>query len=125
MLDLGNALRDADGEVRKAAADAIGLLQDQCTRALPSLTERIKDQDVDVRRSAAVAFARLGKHAAPALVSLKEFLNDANAGVRQYAHLAYSRVAAALGDDLEHVLETGKKYAFLSRYKFASDASAR
>jgi len=75
------ALKDADVEVRRAAANSLSNLQDP--RAVPGLIEALRDNDAEVRACAARALGNLeDKRAVPGLVAL---LKDANKEVRQSA----------------------------------------
>ena len=75
------ALKDADVDVRRAAANSLSNLDDP--RAVPGLIEALRDSDAEVRASAAHGLGSLGdKRAVPGLVAL---LKDASKDVRQAA----------------------------------------
>jgi HEAT repeat protein/beta-lactamase regulating signal transducer with metallopeptidase domain len=98
------ALRDADAEVRRAAATSLGQIED--TRAVPGLITALRDQDAEVRQQAAWALAQLeDKRATEPLVGA---LKDSNVDVRRKAAWALGQLedqsaspalAAALRDD--------------------------
>jgi HEAT repeat protein/beta-lactamase regulating signal transducer with metallopeptidase domain len=72
------ALKDADVEVRRAAANSLSNLEDP--RAVPGLIEALKDSDAEVRACAARGLGSLeDKRAVPGLVAL---LKDGNKEVR-------------------------------------------
>jgi HEAT repeat protein len=75
-------LKDSDGDVRKAAADALGGSLN-VTEAIPQLMELLKDSDRGVRCSAAKTIGDL--KATEAIPQLVELLKDNDAGVRCYA----------------------------------------
>ena len=72
------ALRDSDAEVRRAAANSLGQLEDK--RAVPGLISALRDDDAQVRREAAWALGELNDKRA--LEGLVASLKDADAEVR-------------------------------------------
>jgi HEAT repeat protein len=95
---LGEVLRDAESpaEVRKAAADSLGLLGKGAEDAVPALAEALNDtKNVEVRRSAAVALAQIGSPAVKALPELRQATRDEDKFVRSHA----THVLAGLGKD--------------------------
>ena len=90
------ALRDAEEDVRRAAAEALGEIGDAA--AVPGLLAALRDADADVRREAAWALGRIGD--AAAVPGLLAALRDADADVRWAAAAALGRIgdaAAVLG----------------------------
>ena len=90
---LSESLNDngTPAEVRKAAAEALGVLGPDARAAAVHLGAALKDKNLDVRRAAAVALDRLGKEAKPAFAAMKEALRDEDRAVR-------SQVIHALGN---------------------------
>ena len=98
------ALRDSDVEVRRAAANSLGQIEDK--RAVPGLITALHDADAEVRQQAAWALAQLEDKRAtePLMAALK----DSNAEVRRKSAWALGQLeeqsaapalAAALRDD--------------------------
>lgn len=98
------ALRDADAEVRRAAANSLGQIEDK--RAVPGLITALRDEDAEVRQQAAWALAQLEDKRAtePLMAALK----DSNIEVRRKSAWALGQLedqtagpalAAALRDD--------------------------
>ena len=97
------ALKDADVEVRRAAANSLSNLDDP--RAVPALIDALRDSDSEVRCSSARGLGSLeDKRAVPGLVAL---LKDSNKDVRQSALSALhsmpqdvpdEAILAAIGD---------------------------
>jgi HEAT repeat protein len=54
-------LRDRDGEIRQAAAEACGKIGPEAKTAIPALTELLKDKDGQVRQAATDALEKLKK----------------------------------------------------------------
>ena len=65
----------ADGEVRRAAAEAFGHLGEHATPCAPEFAGWLLDYDVDVRTAVVEALRRLGKNAASAEARLRELLD--------------------------------------------------
>jgi HEAT repeat protein len=89
---LTNALQDADGGVREAAAQAVGQLG---PGALPSLVQMLGHPDKYVRRNAVWALGKLGPAAQPAVADLAAALKDADPRTAAGAAQALGNV----GDD--------------------------
>jgi HEAT repeat protein/beta-lactamase regulating signal transducer with metallopeptidase domain len=90
------ALKDADVEVRRAAAHSLSNLDDP--RAVPGLIEALKDTDAEVRAAAAQGLGSLeDKRAVPGLVAL---LKDGNKEVRRSALSALHSMPADVPDDV-------------------------
>jgi HEAT repeats len=89
---LGEALRDADSEVRRLAADAHERFG---ATAVPALVAALKDTDAGVRCRAAEALGRIGPAAAEAAPALVAALKDTDAGVRCRAAEALGRIGPA------------------------------
>jgi HEAT repeat protein/beta-lactamase regulating signal transducer with metallopeptidase domain len=86
VLALIGRLRDENAEVRRAAADALGKLED--ARAVPALIAALGDRESEVRAAAAGA---LGNFEDPrALSGLSALLSDADRDVRKHALEALS-----------------------------------
>ncbi|MEP6574690.1 MAG: M56 family metallopeptidase, partial [Gemmatimonadota bacterium] len=81
------ALRDPEVNVRRAAAQSLGNLEDP--RAVPGLIEALHDSDIEVKKDAAEALGNLGDRRA--VDGLSATLKDASAEVREAA-------ASALGE---------------------------
>ena len=105
------ALRDSDAEVRRAAANSLGQLEDK--RAVPGLISALRDDDAQVRREAAWALGELGDKRA--LDGLATALKDPDAEVRHKAAWALGELndesaapalAAALRDSDVDVRKT-------------------
>lgn len=89
------ALKDADVDVRRAAANSLSNLQDP--RAVPALVEALRDSDAEVRAAAARALGSLeDTRAVPGLVAL---LKDANKDVRQSALQALHSMPEGVPDE--------------------------
>jgi len=98
------ALRDSDVEVRRAAANSLGQIEDK--RAVPGLITALHDADAEVRQQAAWALAQLeDKRATEPLIAA---LKDSNTEVRRKSAWALGQLedqtagpalAAALRDD--------------------------
>ena len=105
------ALRDADAQVRRAAANSLGQLEDK--RAVPGLIAALRDTDADVRQQAAWALGQLEDKRATE--PLSAMLKDASTEVRLKAAWALGQLedpsaapalAAALRDSDADVRET-------------------
>lgn len=89
------ALKDADVEVRRAAANSLSNLDDP--RAVPALIDALRDSDSEVRCSSARGLGGLeDKRAVPGLVAL---LKDSNKDVRQSALSALHSMPENVPDD--------------------------
>ncbi len=89
---LANCLREADEEVRKAAAEALGRIGDP--RAIEPLAQALKDSDADVREASAKALGRLGNR--QAVGPLTETLPDHDKEVRKAASLALEGIGESV-----------------------------
>ena len=85
---LTDALQDANAEVRKAAARALGELRDQ--RAVAPLLKTLADEDAEVRESAAQALGEIRDTTATS--ALIQAVKDPNPGVRKSAILALANM---------------------------------
>ncbi len=85
------ALSDDDHRTRRAAAEALGRIEEFGTglRAIPALCETLRDRKVDVRRAAAEVLVKFGQ---PAVDPLIFSLNDDDAAARQVAAWALGRI---------------------------------
>ena len=108
---LVTALRDSDAEVRRAAANSLGQLEDK--RAVPGLIAALRDDDGEVRQQAAWALGQLEDRRATE--PLAAALRDSNIEVRRKAawglgqledQSAAPALAAALRDDDAEVRKT-------------------
>jgi HEAT repeat protein len=69
--------KDADPDVRKAAARALGNIQPDAADTVPLLTKTVKgDKVLNVRIAATVALGQYGAEARPALPTLREFAGE-------------------------------------------------
>jgi HEAT repeat protein len=99
------ALRDADADVRRSAAEALGGLKADTPAVVSGLLEALRDADADVRRSAAEALGEL-KAGTPAVVSgLLEALRDTDADVRRSAARALGELKAGTPAVVSGLLE--------------------
>ncbi|VTU00108.1 pbs lyase heat domain protein repeat-containing protein : Uncharacterized protein OS=Lyngbya sp. (strain PCC 8106) GN=L8106_11777 PE=4 SV=1: HEAT_2 [Gemmataceae bacterium] len=62
---LAEALKDAEGDVRRSAAIGLGSFAEQAREAIPSLKALRKDHDARVRDAAGKALARIDPGTAP------------------------------------------------------------
>jgi beta-lactamase regulating signal transducer with metallopeptidase domain len=85
---LVTALRDSDAEVRRAAANSLGQLDDK--RAVPALLAALKDADAEVRQQSAWALGQLEDHRA--VSGLAAALTDGNVDVRRKAAWALGQL---------------------------------
>ena len=79
-FSLGNAYRDAGRD--KDAVEALGLVCQSSSTAVPTLIEALADEHAPVRRSATFSLTRLGPHAEDAISALELVLDDENRYVR-------------------------------------------
>jgi HEAT repeat protein len=89
------ALKDPDGQVRGAAAAALGNLGVAAAAAVPGLVEQLLEPEEDARRSAARSLARLGAVARPAMPRLQALLQGPDPGRRLAAAIALSGIDPA------------------------------
>jgi HEAT repeat protein len=69
--------KDADPDVRKAAARALGNIQPDAENTVPLLTKSVKEDKVlPVRIAATVALGQYGSEAKPALPTLRDFAKE-------------------------------------------------
>lgn len=73
---LKTALTDADPEVRRQAARALGQMGPEAEPAVPELTQALSDKEATVRLAAAQALGRIGPAAAPAIPALVDALDE-------------------------------------------------
>lgn len=109
QVDNGNlsthieALSDEDPIVRSEAADALGLLGESATDAIPMLSDALRDDYEPVCLNAAYALGAIGE---PAVSALIEKLEDENGSARRMAAYGLAAVGApavsALCDALEN-----------------------
>jgi HEAT repeat protein len=105
---LKEALADSKGpqEVRKAAADAIGLLgKDAASETATTLGAALDSKEpLELRRAAATALDRFGADAKPAISGLKKSLKDEDRFVRCLTMHTVGQLGKALGDDMHEVV---------------------
>ncbi len=70
---IGALGKDADAGVRRAAAQALGMIAPDPEKTLPPLMEALKDKNLDVGLAAVTALGRYGPEARSALPALREF----------------------------------------------------
>ncbi len=75
-------LRDANVELRIAAAEALGEMGAEASAAVPALGEALRDVHPGVRQAAGRALGRMGDGARPALASLETALDDSELTVQ-------------------------------------------
>lgn len=97
------ALKDTDGEVRRAAVSVLGTMGSQA-RAVELLVIRMSDKDSLVRREAACALADRAVKVAPAGKVLRVRLHDPDVGVRWWSALALAASDNFTRRDEEEVL---------------------
>jgi HEAT repeat protein len=86
------ALKDKSPAVRRAAAEALGLIDD-APESVAALTEALGDRDAGARAGAAVGLgANFGPAAKPAVAGLTKALWDEDASVRSAAAEALGRI---------------------------------
>lgn len=90
---LTEALRDANEDVRVAAATSLGRLHKHATSALPLLTKCLRDSNDEVRKAAATSMVQFGKDAAMAVPQLIQCLSDTSAQVRKMAAVALGQIS--------------------------------
>ncbi len=73
---LKTALTDADPQVRRQAARALGQMGPDAEPAVQELTQALSDADAPVRQAAVLALGKIGPAAAPAIPALIEALDD-------------------------------------------------
>ncbi|CAE8639742.1 unnamed protein product [Polarella glacialis] len=101
-------LDDASGEVRSAAATALGQFGGvYVATVVPDLAARLGDSQADVRKAVAQALGKLGQKAAPAVPALVRSLKDPDMQVRRASATSLGRLgvnaapaASALADAL-------------------------
>jgi HEAT repeat protein len=84
-----DTLKDADGEVRIYAGNALAAIGQP---AVESLTTTLSDPNRDARAAAAYALGQMGADAAPATTALVKSLKDSEIDVRRQAAQALSRI---------------------------------
>lgn len=92
LPSLTKLLKDADGDVRVASAEAILKLVPGTEGVLPVLIEALKHPDLLVRRRAADALGGRGAVAKPALPALRDLEKDPEPEVRQAAQGAIKSI---------------------------------
>jgi HEAT repeat protein len=93
---LAKLLRDPDGDVRVAGAEALLKIapETQAEAALGALAEALKNPDLLVRVRAAEALGGRGATSKPALPALRDAVRDPEAEVRQAAQEAVRRIGS-------------------------------
>lgn len=84
VAPLATALLETDSapEVRRSAAEALGMLKTEAASAAGPLGQALKDRNTPVRRAAAAALGQIGPEAQTALAALKEAVKDDDKFVR-------------------------------------------
>lgn len=85
---LVGALKDADVDGRRNAAEALGKIGGKAEAAVPALIVALNDQSAGVRMNAAETLGKIGEKAEAAVPALIDVLNDQQAGVRNSATTA-------------------------------------
>ena len=110
------ATQDESAEVRKVAAEGLGIVAQSCTTAVPVLMDGLSDTDEWVRRNSSLALARIGSKAEEALPALKAALKDENRYVRaNAAHTLHQIETTEARDILMHFLMKSRWCASTSR----------
>jgi len=81
-------LKDADPQVRAAAAATLGKFGLEPSAIVPALAEALNDRDPQVRRAAALALGFFREAAAPAVPALVRLIKDPDAKVSEGAAFA-------------------------------------
>jgi HEAT repeat protein len=89
--DIGRALKDQDGTVRRTAAASLAQIG---VSSLPALAAALGDKDFDVRRHAALALGNMGSAARDALPTLRTALDDKDEDVVAAVAEAVKKVVA-------------------------------
>lgn len=76
---LKTALADANPQVRRQAARALGQMGPEADTAVPALTAAVQDTSPEVREAAVQALGKIGPAAAPAIPELIKALGDETA----------------------------------------------
>lgn len=103
--DLKRELKDAEENVRKMAAEALGDKGEDAASAVPDLIEGLKDKSEAVRRAAAEALEKIGPKAREALPALKEQLSDGADAVRDAAKKAIEKIQSSDGKPVKPPIE--------------------
>lgn len=94
VVEVRNALRDADAEVRWNAAEVLARIG-PAREAIPELRAGLDDKDAKVRWHVAEALGKMGGFAKEALPGLRKLLQDPDDRVRQEARRAIIRIDPA------------------------------
>lgn len=100
ISELIHLLRDADGSVRRSAAESLAKMGPTLVDALPQVVQLLADADVHVCEAAARAVGSLGPAAVDALPQLVRLLAHAKPDVR----LAAAEAVGSLGPAAVHAL---------------------
>ncbi len=100
VRELAQKLKDADSDVRRAAAKELGELGIEAKPAISSLITATKDKDLFVRRFSAQALGKIGPDAKEAVPALTLLLNDDKKEVQLAAVEALSNIGPASIDAL-------------------------
>src|SRR3954462_9224775 len=84
-----DTLKDADGELRIYAGNALAAIGPP---AVEALTTTLSDPNRDARAAAAYALGQMGADAAPAATALVKALKDSEIDVRRQSAQALSRI---------------------------------
>jgi HEAT repeat protein len=95
LPDLIQALEDADPQVRRNAAKAVGRAGASAAPVAPALVAALRDPEPDVAAAAATALGKIGPGAAGAAPALLEALHHPNTEVRAHAAEALSMLGPA------------------------------
>lgn len=95
VAELVGKLRDADSDVRRAAAKGLAELGPEARAAVPDLGKALRDRDLFVRRFAAEALGKIGPDASAAIPALGLAMSDE----RKEVQIAAADALGRLGKD--------------------------
>ncbi len=88
--------KDADPNVRKAAATAMGRIDPDPKEAVPALVKALKDRAAVVRIAAAGALGQMGEAAQDAVPDLQQAQKDKDRGVMRAAGMALKSIRGSM-----------------------------
>jgi HEAT repeat protein len=97
LLDRG--MTDQDPGVRTVAATYLGILHEDPTVSVPTLTAALDDPDLTVRRAAASALGSFGEAGRPALPALRKAAANSDDDLAREAGRAIVRIAGTSADN--------------------------